>query len=157
MQRRQEQPGGSGSESQESGKRVYRERGREHAPIPAEVERVGAEIVDSAVVVHRELGPGLLESVYESCLAHELELRNIPCERQVVLPLRYCELRIEHGFRIDLQVSGLVIVEVKAVEQTAGVHEAQLPTYLRLSGLRLGFLLNFNVGLMKSGIRRRVV
>jgi len=121
-----------------------------------EQDRIAREIVDSAFAVHSTLGPGLLESVYEQCLAAELTARNVPVARQLPVPLHYREQQIEAGFRIDLLVGGAVIVEVKATEKLLPVHEAQLLTYLKLSGHRLGFLINFNVALIKDGIKRRI-
>lgn len=121
-----------------------------------EHDLVASQIVDAAFAVHSALGPGLLESVYEECLASELEAREISFRRQVALPVRYRNKRIEVGYRMDLVVSELVVVEVKAAEKTLPVHEAQLVTYLKLSGYQLGLLINFNVVLMKYGIRRRV-
>lgn len=112
--------------------------------------------MDAAFAVHSALGPGLLESVYEQCLAAELELRNIPFQRQIAMPVLYRGMRLEAGFRIDLLVGGLIVVEVKATETTLPIHEAQLVTYLKLSGYRLGLLINFNVKLIKDGIRRRI-
>lgn len=109
------------------------------------------------MAVHRQLGPGLLESVYEACLAHELERRGHYVARQSALPVVYDTVKLEAGYRVDLIVDDTVIVEVKSVEGIAPVHEAQLLTYLRLSGRRLGFLINFNVALLKDGIRRRIV
>ena len=114
-----------------------------------EHDLVARQIVDAAFTVHDTLGPGLLESVYEQCLACELEAREIPFQRQVTLPVLYRNKRIEVGYRMDLIVGGLVVVEVKAAEKTLPVHEAQLVTYLKLSGYQLGLLI-------KYGIRRRV-
>jgi len=114
-------------------------------------------IIGAAIEVHRVLGPGLLESLYEECLCHELALRKIPCRRQVELPIEYKGLKLGAGYRIDVVVANTVVVEVKAVERTLPVHEAQLLTYLRLSGLHVGLLLNFNVEVMKRGITRRVL
>ena len=114
------------------------------------------EIVSAAIEVHRHTGPGLLESVYEECLYRELSERNIACQRQVKLPVRYKGRRLDCGYRLDLVVDRLVILELKAVSRLEPVNHAQLLTYLRLSGIRLGFLLNFNVLLMKDGIRRVV-
>jgi GxxExxY protein len=121
-----------------------------------EHDLVAREIVDAAFAVHATLGPGLLESVYEQCLACELEAREIPFQRQVALPVRYRSIQIDAGYRIDLIVGGLVVVEIKATERTLPIHEAQLVTYLKLSGYQLGLLINFNVPLLKYGIRRRV-
>jgi GxxExxY protein len=128
-----------------------------HQAIPAHVEAIGRDVVDACLVVHRALGPGLLESAYEACLAHELEQRSHLVSRQLVLPIFFKDIRLEAGYRIDLMVDDHVIVEVKAVERLAPVSEAQLLTYLRLSGRRLGYLLNFNVPLMKQAIHRRVL
>ncbi len=122
----------------------------------ADHDLIASKIVDSAFAVHSVLGPGLLESVYEQCLAAELISRGVSVSRQVAVPLVYRDTQIDAGFRIDLVVGGLVIVEVKAVEKALPVHEAQLLTYLKLSGYRLGFLINFNVVLIKDGIKRRI-
>ena len=112
------------------------------------------EVVDSAFAVHKALGPGLLESVYEQCLAYELHTRGIEARRQVAAPVIYREIRMDGGYRIDMVVADLVAVEIKAVERTLPIHEAQLLTYLKLSGHRLGLLINFNVPLIKQGITR---
>jgi GxxExxY protein len=117
---------------------------------------IGKLIVDAAVSVHKALGPGLLESAYEACLAHELSLRNAAVERQVSLPVIYKGVRIEAGYRLDLLINKKVVVEVKAVEHVLPVHASQLLSYLRLGGYRLGLLLNFNVALMRDGIKRVV-
>lgn len=114
-------------------------------------------MVDAALQVHRTLGPGLLESAYEICLAHELESRGRVVRKQVALPLVYRDVKLEAGYRIDLVVDDAVVVEVKAVEALAPVHEAQLLTYLRLSERRLGFLINFNVVLLKQGLKRMIL
>jgi GxxExxY protein len=127
-----------------------------HESLPQGTEDTARIIVDAAIAVHRSLGPGLLESAYEVCLAHELQLRNRSVLRQVALPLSYDTVRLDAGFRVDLMVDGTVIVEVKAVETLALLHEAQLLTYLKLSNCRLGFLINFNVVLLKNGIKRMI-
>ena len=114
------------------------------------------QIIGSAIEVHKALGPGLLESAYESCLCHELKLRDIPFERQVELPVSYKGVKLDAGYRIDLVVNGLIIVELKAVERLEAIHEAQLLTYLRLSNHWLGLLINFNVAQMRFGIKRLV-
>jgi GxxExxY protein len=129
----------------------------EHEPISARTENVAADVVDAAVKVHKALGPGLLESVYETCLCYELSRREIPYRRQVSLPVRYEEILIETGYRVDVIVDECVIVELKAAESIIPVHEAQLLTHLKLSKIRLGLLLNFNVPLMKHGIKRMVL
>jgi GxxExxY protein len=110
-------------------------------------------ILQAAIEVHRTLGPGLLESTYEQCLAHELTLRGIPFQLQVPLPVEYKGTRIDCGYRIDLVVADEVLVELKSVEQLSPIHEAQILTYLKLSRLRRGLLLNFNVRLLKNGLR----
>ena len=125
--------------------------------LPARTEQIAREIVDAAIKIHRALGPGLLESVYEICLCHELAKRNIPFRRQLALPVVYEEIRLETGFRLDVLADDCVVVEVKAVETITPLYEAQLLTHLKLSGKRLGFLLNFNVPVMKQGIKRFVV
>jgi len=122
--------------------------------IPAVTNEIAKAVVDAAYTAHRALGPGLLESVYEICLVHELVKRGISVERQVTLPVVYDSLRLDAGLRIDLLVKKEVVVELKAVEVLLPVHEAQLLTYLKLSGHRLGLLINFNVPLIKQGIRR---
>lgn len=114
------------------------------------------QIIGSAIEVHKALGPGLLESAYESCLCHELKLRSIPFERQVELPVSYKGVKLDAGYRIDLVVNGLIVVELKAVERLEAIHEAQLLTYLRLSDHWLGLLINFNVAQMRFGIKRLV-
>ena len=118
------------------------------------MERTAAAIVDSAFKVHKALGPGLLESVYEACLTHELTKRGHTLQRQLTLPIVYEDLRLESGLRLDLVVDGEIIVEIKAVERDAPVFLAQLMSYLRLANKRLGFLINFNVALIKEGIFR---
>jgi GxxExxY protein len=114
------------------------------------------EIVDAAYKVHTALGPGLLESVYEAAMAHELQKRGLPVNRQVPLPVVYEEVRLEEGFRADLVVGGKVMVELKSVDRIADVHKKQLLTYLKLSGMKLGLLINFNEALIKDGITRIV-
>lgn len=123
-------------------------------PIPKETDEVASKIVDAAFAVHKALGPGLLESVYEVCLLHELNRRGLNVERQVLLPVVYDNLRLDAGLRLDLVVEKRVVVELKAVEVLLPVHKAQLLTYLKLSGYRLGLLVNFNSALIKQGIQR---
>jgi GxxExxY protein len=124
------------------------------ATLPDETNRVAREVVDSAFAVHAALGPGLIESVYEACLVHELHLRGLKAERQVTLPVVYRDLRLDAGLRLDMVVDRSVVVELKAVEAVLPVHKAQLLTYLKLSGYRLGLLINFNSVLIKDGIHR---
>ena len=114
-------------------------------------------IIGAAIEVHRELGPGLLESAYEAALAHELALRGVRFARQKEMPVRYKGFLIEVGYRIDLLVEEQVVVELNAVTEMYPIYEAQLITYLRLSGLRVGLLINFNVPRLKEGIIRRIV
>ena len=117
---------------------------------------VTEQIIGAAIDVHRELGPGLLESTYEACMRFELAERGLSVERQKALPVVYRDVRIDCGYRIDLLVEHLVIVELKAVAQLEPIHEAQLLSYLKLSGCHLRLLINFNVKLLKNGIRRVV-
>ncbi len=119
-----------------------------------EVERVASEIVDSGLKVHKILGPGLLESIYENCLCQELRSRGIDCQRQASLPVVYEDVLLDAAYRIDLIVAQAIVVEVKAVETLTALHEAQLLTYLKLSSHRIGFLMNFNVVLFKHGLKR---
>ena len=117
---------------------------------------IGTVVLNRAMKVHTSLGPGLLESVYELCLAHELSRAGLRTMRQTALPVCYDDVEIEGGFRVDLVVEDLVIIEIKAVEKILPVHRSQLLTYLKLSGLKLGYLLNFNVPHMRDGIKRVV-
>lgn len=126
-------------------------------PLPRRTEEIARSTINAAFAVHKALGPGLLESVYEHCLADEIEFQGLRVQRQLPLPVIYRERRIEAGYRLDLLVEGAVIVEVKAVEALAPVHTAQLLTYLRLADLRLGLLINFDVALLKEGLRRVVL
>jgi len=112
--------------------------------------------IGAAIAVHRELGPGLLESAYEACLEYELLDRGFKVERQLALPVHYRDVHVDCGFRIDLRVNDLVILEIKAVERFDRIHEAQLHTYLRLTGSHLGLLINFNVTKLVDGIKRVV-
>ncbi len=128
-----------------------------HEDLPAGTEAVGRAVLDAALKVHRAFGPGLLESAYEACLAHELERRGHKVDRQLALPVVFENIRLDMGYRIDLLVDDVVVVEVKATEDLARVHDAQLLTYLRLSSRRLGYLINFNVPLLKQGIRRKIL
>jgi GxxExxY protein len=123
-------------------------------PIPADVETATKALVDAAFSVHRELGPGLLESVYEACLCHELSWRGIQFQSQVALPVKYRGIQLNGGLRLDLVIENRLIVELKAVETILPVHEAQVLTDLKLSGHRLGLLLTFNVPRIKDGIKR---
>lgn len=123
----------------------------------ADLNRLSSEIIGAAIEVHRHLGPGLLESVYEHCLCKELANRRLSFERQVGVPIVYKGEPIDSdGLRLDVIVGGEIVVEVKAVERLIPIHESQLLSYLRLANRRLGLLLNFNVPVMKEGIRRVV-
>jgi len=121
------------------------------------INQITEAIIGAAIEVHRALGPGLLESAYEECLCRELGLRHVPFERQRQLPIEYKGLQLDCGYRLDLLVAGEVVVEVKAVETLLPIHEAQVLTYLRLGGWRVGLLINFNVPVLKQGIRRLVL
>jgi len=121
-----------------------------------DIEEIGKIIVDSSIKVHRSLGPGLLESAYQICLVHELSKRGLKVACEVTLPIVFDGETIETGYRIDMLVENCVIIENKVVEQLTPLHEAQLLTYLKLKGCWLGFLLNWNTVLMRSGIRRMV-
>jgi GxxExxY protein len=116
-----------------------------------------SRVIGLAIGVHRELGPGLLESAYEECLCFELKQNGIASGRQVPLPIVYKGMRLDCGYRMDIVVQGELIVEIKAVDQLLPIHDAQLLTYLRLSGHRVGLLMNFNTVVLKDGIRRLVV
>jgi GxxExxY protein len=116
--------------------------------------QLGEIILGCALKVHRSLGPGLLENAYETCLAHEIEKAGFAAKRQLAMPVAYEGLAIDIGYRLDLLVEDRVVIEVKAVERLIDVHRAQLLSYLKLGGFRLGYLLNFNVTLMKDGIVR---
>ena len=117
---------------------------------------LSGEILDAAISVHKEMGPGLLESVYELCLLEELQMRNIRVANQVYLPLLYKGIELEKNFRMDLLVENEIIIEIKTVEFILPVHEAQIISYLKLADKRLGLLINFNVSLLKNGLKRYV-
>ncbi|MFH1975156.1 MAG: GxxExxY protein [Pseudomonadota bacterium] len=121
-----------------------------------DIESTARQIVHSAIRVHKVLGPGLLESVYQKCLAYELEKAGLRVACEIILPVKYEDVTIDTGFRIDMLINNFVIIENKTVENLLPIHEAQLLTYLKLSNLKLGFLLNWNVTLMKDGIKRMV-
>jgi GxxExxY protein len=116
-----------------------------------------SRIIGAAIEVHKELGPGLLESAYEECLCHEFHLRGLPFRRQIDLPVSYKGLKLDCGYRLDLIVDDTVVVELKAVEALLPVHQAQLLTYMKLTGKQVGLLINFNVPLLTQGIIRRVL
>jgi len=118
---------------------------------------VSRSIIGAAIDVHRELGPGLLESAYSACLTHELGERGLRVEREKPMPVKYKGLNVDLGYRLDLLVNDSVIVELKAVDRLGPIHQAQLLSYLRLSGYRIGLLINFNAPLLKAGLRRFVL
>jgi GxxExxY protein len=124
------------------------------SPLPSELEDLSRSLVDSAIKVHQTLGPGLLESVYETCLCIELDKRGIAYESQAPIALVYEGVRIDAGLRLDLLVEKSIILELKAVDKLLPIHQSQLLTYLKLADLRLGLLLNFNVEVFKQGIKR---
>jgi len=120
------------------------------------INELSGLVIGAAIEVHKVLGPGLLESAYENCLCHELQLRNVIFERQKPLPVTYKGVNLDCGYRLDVVVQGMLVLEVKACETIEPIHQAQLLTYLKLSGLSLGLLLNFNVPMMRDGIVRVV-
>jgi GxxExxY protein len=122
-----------------------------------DLNKITEAVIGAAIKVHRTLGPGLLESAYQECLCRELALREIPFQREVPLPVRYEGVLLDCGYRLDIVVADEVIVELKSLDQLAPIHEAQLLTYLKLSGKRVGLLINFNVPLLKDGILRRIL
>ena len=122
-----------------------------------EFDELSNRVIGCAIEVHRELGPGLLESTYEQCLAHELKLNGIWFKLQHQLPVEYKGVRLDCGYRVDLLVEDKLIIELKSVEQIKGIHEAQLLTYMRLAEVKIGLLINFNVTKLKNGIKRFVL
>jgi GxxExxY protein len=122
-----------------------------------DLNRITEQIIGAAIVVHREMGPGLVESAYESCLAYELVEQGLRIEQQKAVPILYRGVHLDCGYRVDLLVENRVVVELKSVEKLEPIHEAQLLTYLKLGGWKLGLLINFNVQVLKDGIRRRVL
>jgi GxxExxY protein len=121
-----------------------------------DINRLSNKIIGAAIEVHKTLGPGLLESAYEECLSHELGLRGLSCERQKPLPVKYKGQQLDCGYRLDIVVDNAIILELKSCEKIEPIHRAQLLTYLKLSGLSLGLLLNFNANVMRDGIVRIV-
>jgi GxxExxY protein len=119
-----------------------------------DINDLTGNIIGAAIEVHKTLGPGLLESAYEECLGHEFDLRNIAYRRQVPVPLEYKGMKLDCGYRLDILVENSVLLEIKACESLQPIHEAQLLTYLKLTGLRLGLLINFDVSVLKDGIKR---
>ncbi|MFO8024379.1 GxxExxY protein [Thiohalophilus sp.] len=129
----------------------------EFKKVSSEIDRIAKEVVDSVFCVHKALGPGLLESVYEACMLHELKKRGMKVESQKAMQIVYDELKIDTGLRLDLLVEDEIIVELKAVEAILPVHDSQILSYLKLANKRLGLLINFNVPVIKDGIRRKIL
>jgi GxxExxY protein len=122
-----------------------------------EFDELSNRVIGCALEVHRNLGPGLLESTYEQCLAHELRINNIPFTLQYPLPVTYKGIRLDCGYRVDLLVDNSIIVELKSIDKILPIHEAQLLTYMKLSDISIGLLMNFNVKYIKDGIKRMVL
>jgi len=129
----------------------------EHLPLSVKEEMLAKHIVDAAFKVHKNLGPGLVEKVYEACFCHESSVKGTPYQRQVVVPILYDGTILDEGLRLDVLVDDLIICELKAVEELNPIWEAQLITYLKLTNKRLGFIINFNVTLIKKGIKRIIL
>lgn len=126
----------------------------DHRDTEAQRDSLTEKIIGAAIEVHRTIGPGLLESAYEACLAHELKAYGLSFRRQVEVPVRYKGLELDCGYRIDLLVENSVVIELKSVESLLAIHEAQLLTYMKLLGTETGLLINFNVSVLKNGVRR---
>ncbi len=122
-----------------------------------DIEQIATQIVDAAINVHSKLGPGLLESAYQKCIAYELTQRGLKVQTEIIQPITYDKMTIDAGYRIDMLVEDKIIIENKTVDQIQGIHEAQLLTYMKLRGCSLGFILNWKVKLMKFGIKRKVL
>jgi GxxExxY protein len=119
-------------------------------------EEITKTVIGKAIEVHRHLGPGLLESAYEECLAYELELAEIPFKRQIGVPVKYKEITLDKGYRIDILANNELVIEIKSVEGLTDVHEAQILTYMKFSEKKIGLLINFNVKMLKQGVKRYV-
>jgi len=122
-----------------------------------EFDSLSKEIIGSAIEVHKLLGPGLLESTYEECLMYELSRKGLKVERQKPLPIIYKEIKLDYGYRLDLVVENKVIIELKSIDGFAPVHEAQILTYMKLSNIKVGLLINFNVTVLKNGLKRYIL
>ncbi len=120
------------------------------------LNKITEGVIGAAIDVHKAIGPGLLESAYEECLCHELQLRNLPFQRQVPLAVKYKDVELDCGYRLDILVAEAIVIELKAIQRFEPIHEAQLLTYLKLGGWTIGLLINFNVPVLKSGIKRIV-
>ncbi|GLI36477.1 GxxExxY protein [Desulforhabdus amnigena] len=127
---------------------------RSATPIPSELNELVGQVIGAAIEVHKALGPGLLESAYATCLCRELDLRSIPYEKEKPLPIDYKGTKLDCGYRMDLLIDNQLILELKSCDRLQPIHEAQLLTYLKLTGIRVGLLINFNVPLLKRGIKR---
>ncbi len=127
---------------------------RSATPIPSELNELVGQVIGAAIEVHKALGPGLLESAYATCLCRELDLRSIPYEKEKPLPIDYKGTKLDCGYRMDLLIDNRLILELKSCDCLQPIHEAQLLTYLKLTGIRVGLLVNFNVPLLKRGIKR---
>ena len=127
---------------------------RSATPIPSELNELVGQVIGAAIEVHKALGPGLLESAYATCLCRELDLRSIPYEKEKPLPIDYKGTKLDCGYRMDLLIDNQLILELKSCDRLQPIHEAQLLTYLKLTGIRVGLLVNFNVPLLKRGIKR---
>ena len=119
-----------------------------------DINQLTGEVIGAAIEVHKTLGPGLLESVYEECLCYELKLRNLPYERQKSLPVNYKDVKLDTGYRLDVVVANELILELKSCDHIQPIHEAQLLTYLKLTGIKVGLLVNFNTPILRDGIKR---
>jgi len=133
------------------------DKAKHFAPLPADLEAMGKKIVDAAYTVHKNLGPGLLEKVYEICFCHELGKRGLAYQRQIDIPVVYDGMTFDEGLRLDVLVEGCVVCELKALETVNPVWEAQILSHLKLTGNRLGYLINFNVANIGHGIRRFII
>ncbi len=122
-----------------------------------EFESITREIIGSAIEVHKQLGPGLLESAYEECLVYELQQKGYKIERQKPIPIIYKEIKLDYGYRIDILVENKVLLELKSIDAIAPVHEAQILTYMKFSNIKIGLLINFNVTVLKNGLKRYVI
>ena len=129
----------------------------EHAEMMKNLNQLTEAIIGAAMEVHRTLGPGLLESTYEMCLCRELSIRGISFERQVPIAVEYKGVKLDCGYRADIVVDGMILVEIKAIDSLLRIHDAQLLSYLKLGGWKIGLLINFNVEMLKNGLRRRVL
>jgi GxxExxY protein len=122
-----------------------------------DVNTLSNVVIGAAIDVHKTLGPGLLESAYETCLCHELDLRGIEYKKQIQLPVKYKSIQLDCGYRLDILIENKIVIELKSVEKILPIHDAQLLTYLKLGGWQLGMIFNFNVSLLKHGIKRKVL